>query len=194
MTTLDVIGFSHIGIVVPSIADFQASWGRLLGLSGWKEHEIRYAPGASQTGGEVLNDPDARGRIAITRFGGTSLEIIEPVGGDSNAARWLAARGGGVNHIGVWVRDLSEALRQLDTSVEITYSPAALATGFGSRAIAASVDASAVETMMPSWAYVRALDSVPFDVELMDAGAVEVFRAFFEDSTYFPGDLPDHRR
>jgi hypothetical protein len=76
--------------------------------------------------GEEAWDEPATSRVAFAKFRGTAIELIEPVQGASGAREWLAANGEGMQHIGVWVRDLPTTLARLDGQIEITYSPVAL--------------------------------------------------------------------
>src|SRR5260370_4194080 len=88
MRAVDVLAFSHIGVVVESVDRFRASWGALLGLDDWLVRDVGQPAGRVQLHGEPVDQP-TRSRVAFTKFPGTSLELTEPVEGESRAAQWL---------------------------------------------------------------------------------------------------------
>ena len=72
--------------------------------------EVGQPPGRVQLHGESVDQP-SRSRVAFAKFRGTALELIEPIEGRSGGADWLrTAAGPGIQHIGVWVRDLPTEL------------------------------------------------------------------------------------
>jgi methylmalonyl-CoA/ethylmalonyl-CoA epimerase len=66
-------------------------------------------------------------RVAIARWGQVQMELIEYLEGDSIHRDFLASGHGGVEHIGVFVPNLEEALKPyLDMGVEILQQGAGL--------------------------------------------------------------------
>jgi methylmalonyl-CoA epimerase len=83
---------AHIGIAVESIDDALAFYRDVLGVVPHLEDE---ADGA---------------RIVALPFGGTEVELLEPVGPDGPIAKFLARRGPGIHHVCYRVPDLEAAL------------------------------------------------------------------------------------
>jgi catechol 2,3-dioxygenase-like lactoylglutathione lyase family enzyme len=190
MRAVDVLAFSHIGFVVESVDRFRASWGALLGLDDWLVRDVGQPAGRVQLHGEPVDQP-TRSRVAFTKFRGTSLELIEPVEGESGAAEWLRTSGAGMQHIGVWVRDLPTELERLGDQVEITYSAAALHPALAARPVAATVPAGEAPARPPFWAYVEPLTSdTRWSLELLDAKFAADYRAYYGGNAYYPGELP----
>jgi methylmalonyl-CoA mutase C-terminal domain/subunit len=84
----------HIGIVVHSIAETGRFYERAFGL----HHE---APEALPANGVT---------VAFITVGATCIELVEPLGEDSPAARFLQRRGEGLHHIALEVGDVTHAL------------------------------------------------------------------------------------
>lgn len=191
MQAIDVLAFSHIGFVVGSVDQFRATWGALLGLDDWLVREVGQPAGRVQLHGEPVDQP-TRSRVAFTKFRGTALELVEPIEGESAAAEWLRNSGAGMQHIGVWVRDLPTELKRLGDEVEVSYSAAILHPALAARPVAATVSTSEAPMRPPFWAYVEPLTSdTRWSIELLDAKFAADYRAYYGDSPYYPGELPD---
>jgi hypothetical protein len=191
MQAVDVLAFSHLGFVVESVEEFRATWGALLGLDTWLVREVGQPPGRVQLHGQVVDEPTGS-RVAFTKFRGTALELIEPMGGQTASAEWLATSGGGIQHIGVWVRDLPTELRRLGGDAEIVYSAASLHPGLAARPVAATVSTAEAPVRPPFWAYVEPLASkTRWALELLDAKFAADYREYYGNNAYYPGDLPD---
>ena len=190
MQAIDVLAFSHIGFVVESIDGFRATWGALLGFEDWLVRDVGLAAGRVQLHGELVDQPSSS-RVAVGRFRGMAIELVEPVEGKSRAAEWLRGNGAGMQHIGVWVRDLRCELKRLGGDVEVTYSGAVLHPALASRPVAATVSAGDAPARPPFWAYLEPLtSSLNCALELLDAQFAEDYRAFYGDAPYYPGELP----
>jgi catechol 2,3-dioxygenase-like lactoylglutathione lyase family enzyme len=190
MQAIDVLAFSHIGFVVDSIDGFRATWGRLLGLEAWLVRDVGQPAGQVQLHGELVDQP-SRSRVAFTKFRGTAIELVEPVEGKSRAAEWLRENGAGMQHIGVWVRDLPAELKRLGGHVEVTYSAAVLHPALASRPVAATLSAGDAPVRPPFWAYLEPLASgICWALELLDAQFADDYRALYGDKPYYPGELP----
>jgi methylmalonyl-CoA epimerase len=83
---------AHVGVAVADLAEALAFYRDVLGL----------APGASETvdGATIVSLP----------FGGSQIELLQPVTPDSPVARFLERRGPGIHHICLRVPDLDTAL------------------------------------------------------------------------------------
>lgn len=190
MQAIDVLGFSHIGFVVDSIDRFRATWGALLGLDDWLVREVGQPAGRVQLHGEPVDQP-SRSRVAFAKFRGTALELIEPIEGRSGGADWLRTSGPGIQHIGVWVRDLPTELKRLGDEVEVSYSAASLHPALAARPVAATVSPGEAPVRPPFWAYVEPLESgTRWSLELLDAKFAADYRAHYGDHPYYPGELP----
>jgi methylmalonyl-CoA/ethylmalonyl-CoA epimerase len=96
---LGLLHIDHLGIAVPSIAEASALFVGLLG-------------GRVTNGGD---DPLLGIRtVQLTFEGGFRLELLEPLREDSGVARFLARRGPGFHHLTIMVRDIVEAIAQLE--------------------------------------------------------------------------------
>lgn len=84
----------HIGVVVRSIVETGRFYERVFGLR-------LDAPEALPANGVT---------VAFITVGATRIELVEPLGEDSPAARFLERRGGGLHHIALEVGDVAHAL------------------------------------------------------------------------------------
>ena len=98
---------SHIGIVVRDIEAVAARYQELLAVERWHVRETLSQPPPWETGaggGQI--------RIAFGRTPGQTIELIQPLDGETFASRFLRERGEGMQHLGFWVPDLHVAVRQ----------------------------------------------------------------------------------
>jgi methylmalonyl-CoA/ethylmalonyl-CoA epimerase len=65
--------------------------------------------------GARSNVPDQGVRIAFLPMGPASVELIQPTDQDGGVARFLAAKGEGLHHIGIRVEDIRAELERLST-------------------------------------------------------------------------------
>lgn len=98
---------SHIGIVVGDFEAVGACYQKLLGVPRWyvRETVSQPAPWDRAAGSGRL-------RIAYGRTPGQTIELIQPLEGETFASIFLRERGEGMQHLGFWVPDLQEAVRQ----------------------------------------------------------------------------------
>jgi methylmalonyl-CoA epimerase len=89
---------AHIGIAVESIDTALAFYRDGLGL------EVS----------EVLELPERGLRIAMLPCGESMLELMEPLGPDSQISRFLEKRGPGIHHLCLGVPDIQARLDALD--------------------------------------------------------------------------------
>jgi len=187
---LDVVAFSHVGLIVKSIESFQRTWGALLGLDEWRVLDAEMPGGEIQLHGEVLPDAVVT-RVACTRFRGTAIELLQPVAGTSATSDWLAEHGDGLQHLAFWVNDLAASLDRLDTEVDVTYSPASLHPRLAHRPVSATAVVTDPPAAAPFWTYAEPQGmKARWTVELLDVGFASDFRAYYGDNVFYPGDLP----
>ena len=84
---------NHLGIAVPSLAEGLAIWRDALGLRLER----------------VVDMPERGLSIAFLPCGETTIELLAPLGADSEIAGFLAKRGGGLHHVCLEVGDIAEA-------------------------------------------------------------------------------------
>jgi methylmalonyl-CoA/ethylmalonyl-CoA epimerase len=114
--------FHHVGIVVESIEQSA------------KKYEQHFAL-RPVTG--VITDETQRVNVQFlaSEQGGTSVELVEPLPGDS-PARLALGKGGGLNHLCFEVADFDEAMRQADSFGVVCVRRPEPAAAFGGRRIA----------------------------------------------------------
>lgn len=187
MESLDILGFSHIGFVVPSIDEFRATWDDLLGIDDWLVQDVGLGADRIQLHGEIVG-VDSVSRIGFAKFKGTSLELIEPGTGKSGGRAWLETHGAGMQHIGVWVRDIKVALARIEGTVEVTYSPISLRPELASRPVSA---VTTLPVRPPFWAYVEpTTNQTGWTLELLDIQFATEHRATYGQTSFYPGELP----
>jgi hypothetical protein len=93
----------HIGMAV---RDIGAEITRLsdLGVAQWgPAFDLSVRP-------RDPGEPDATMKVAFSVGGPVQFELVQPLGGQSPAALFLAERGEGVDHFGYWVEDMEAAV------------------------------------------------------------------------------------
>jgi len=92
-----VESIDHIAVVVQDLDDALAFYRDALGLEVTERREV----------------PEEQVAIASLSLGDTSIELIEPLLGESGVARFLEKRGEGLHHICLNVDDIAAAMDQL---------------------------------------------------------------------------------
>lgn len=92
-----VSGIHHVGLVVQSLERAYGFWRERLGLPLLREAEI----------------PDQGVRAALLAAGASEVELLEPLGGGTGVARFLARRGEGLHHLCFETGDVGAALAAL---------------------------------------------------------------------------------
>ncbi|MEO8051852.1 MAG: VOC family protein [Acidobacteriota bacterium] len=112
----------HVGYVVPSIAESLARWSATLSVVSVSD---------------PFDDEIQRARVVFLQFasGGTTLELVEPLPGDSPVLRFLQ-KGGGLHHLCFEVDDLEEHIRLMKTHQALLLRKPQPAIAFGGRHIA----------------------------------------------------------
>ncbi len=88
----------HIGIAVKNLEEALAFYEDALGLKA--------------TGTEVVEEQ--KGKIAFLPLGESKLELLESTSTDGPVAKFIEARGEGIQHIAVRVDNIEEMLQQLE--------------------------------------------------------------------------------
>lgn len=92
-----VTRIDHIAIVVDDMEKTLEFWRDALGL---ELHDIQ-------------NIPAEMAQIAFLPTGGSEIELVKPITGDSGLARYLEKRGPGMHHVCLEVDDIASMLAQL---------------------------------------------------------------------------------
>jgi methylmalonyl-CoA/ethylmalonyl-CoA epimerase len=108
--------------VVPSIAEGLKRWSVTL---------------SAVSVSEPFNDETQRARVLFLEFesGATSLELVEPLPGESPVARFLE-KGGGLHHLCFEVDDLEQHITHMKTQQALLLRRPQPAVAFGGRRIA----------------------------------------------------------
>ena len=64
--------------------------------------------------GEIHNAPESGMRAAMISAGGSTLELIEPVGEGGTIAKFIESRGEGIHHLCIEVDDIVKTLADLE--------------------------------------------------------------------------------
>ena len=89
----------HVAIAVRNIDEVEKLYETALGLR--VEHR------------EVVEDQGVRTSMLVPEKGGTALELLEPLSGESPISKFLDKRGEGIHHICFLVGDIEAALDRL---------------------------------------------------------------------------------
>ncbi|MCL6451152.1 MAG: methylmalonyl-CoA epimerase [Acetobacteraceae bacterium] len=92
-----LLDLDHVGVAVRSLEDALKVWKDVLGLEVGGVHQV----------------PSQNARVAFLPVGGTCVELLEPTSPDGALARFLEARGEGVQHLCFRVADIRAALERL---------------------------------------------------------------------------------
>jgi methylmalonyl-CoA epimerase len=87
----------HVGVAVESIEAALPFYRKALGLEPVHREEV-----SSQ-----------KVRVAFLQAGETSIELLEPVGGDGAIAKFLKTRGPGLHHVAFHVPDIAGDMERL---------------------------------------------------------------------------------
>lgn len=89
----------HVAIAVRNLDEVEKLYETVLGLR--VEHR------------EVVEDQGVRTSMLVPEKGGTALELLEPLSGESPVSKFLDKRGEGIHHICFLVDDIEAALERL---------------------------------------------------------------------------------
>lgn len=87
---------AHISFVVKDIEKVKEYWSSTFGVVSWRILELEGTP-ASRKNGKPMGDYKCK--IAFSEIGQVSVELIEPVEGDTIWKEFLDSKGDGLHHI-----------------------------------------------------------------------------------------------
>ena len=92
------VGMDHVGIAVKNLDEAVKVYRDILGFQLKGVHVMK----------------ERKVKVAFFSSGGEAqVELLEPLGSDSPVAKFLEARGEGIQHIAVRVEDIEKALEEL---------------------------------------------------------------------------------
>ena len=89
----------HIGIVVKDLNEAVSLYGKILGLTSWKQG--------------VIDDSKNGVRLLSLPIGDTFIELLQPTKPGNRYSRFLAEKGGGLFHLCVFVDNYDQEVRNL---------------------------------------------------------------------------------
>ena len=101
----------QIGIVVPDLEQAIRTYVDDHGIGPWEV--VEFHAGESETLHEHGQPVERSWRLATTMVGTVQWELIEPLDDESDYARFLAEKGGGVHHIAVAPTNYDQALADI---------------------------------------------------------------------------------
>ena len=107
-------GIAQIAFVVEDLDRTVAEYHRAFGIGPW--HFYTYAKPFVKHMSYHGQPADYRMRVALSYFGPTRIELIEMVAGDTVYADFVREHGFGVQHLGVLVDDMDEAIAQAEAA------------------------------------------------------------------------------
>lgn len=96
MASFDVSRLDHVGIAVKSIEEASRLYVDVLGLA---VHDV-----------EVV--PEQKVKVAFIPVGDSEVELLESTAPDGAVAKFIEAKGEGIQHIALRVTDIEEALKK----------------------------------------------------------------------------------
>lgn len=100
-------GRGHVGIVVRDIDAAMERYWRILRIGPWGVHTNSAPPIKCLYRGRPAS---YRVKVANARVGPLTVELIQYLGGDTIHGDFVASRGEGIEHLGVYVSNLDDAL------------------------------------------------------------------------------------
>jgi catechol 2,3-dioxygenase-like lactoylglutathione lyase family enzyme len=102
VTSIQGQAYYHVGIVVHDIVEAAERWGSRLGVS-LSEHFL--TGDFTETGMTFRTPTDGRAKVMLFPApGGTTIELLQPIGGPPEWSRFLEKRGDGLHHL-AWTVD-----------------------------------------------------------------------------------------
>lgn len=108
--TLDFLNFSvgQLGFVVKNVESSVRNYHEQFGIGGWSF----YTYGAPLL--KFMNyhgkPTNYKSRIALSYFGKTRIELIQPLEGKTIYTDFIAKHGYGLQHLGIYVTDIKETI------------------------------------------------------------------------------------
>jgi methylmalonyl-CoA/ethylmalonyl-CoA epimerase len=105
-------GATQVCILVPKLEPVVEAYYKLFGIGPW--HFYTYKKPFVKEMNYMGKPANYASRIALSYFGPTRIELIEPLEGDSVYADFIREHGYGVHHFGLVIDDMSSALKQAE--------------------------------------------------------------------------------
>ena len=102
------IAINQIGVVVKNLDEAMESYWRTAGIGPWNIYSTGAPPLVSEYHGRPVN---YKIRLATAKSGLVQIELIEYASGDTIHRDFLASGRTGVEHLGIYVADLDQALQ-----------------------------------------------------------------------------------
>ena len=99
----------HVGVAVVDIEEAAAFYKKALGLEVTHREDV----------------PAQKVRVAFLGAGQSSIELLQPLGGDGAVAKFLKTRGPGLHHIAFETGRIAEAMKRLNAAGVSTVDAAA---------------------------------------------------------------------
>jgi len=99
----------QIGYVVKDVEETVKNYYEKFGIGGW--HFYTYAPPLLKFQNYYGKPVYYKFRIALGYFGNTRIELIQNLEGQTIYGDFIKERGYGVQHLGIYVEDMQEALK-----------------------------------------------------------------------------------
>ena len=107
-------GVTQVCILVPKLEPTVEAYYKLFGIGPWQFYT--YAKPFVKQMSYMGKPSDYSMRIALSYFGPTRIELIEPLEGNTVYADYIREHGYGVQHFGLIVDDMKAALAQAEAA------------------------------------------------------------------------------
>jgi len=107
-------GVTQVCILVPKLEPVVEAYYKLFRIGPW--HFYTYKKPFIKDMNYMGKPANYASRIALSYFGPTRIELIEPLEGDSVYADFIREHGYGVHHFGLVIDDMSSALKQAEVA------------------------------------------------------------------------------
>lgn len=102
----------QIGYVVEDVEKIIKNYYEKFGIDGWKIYT--YGPNILSFMHYRGKPTQYKSRIALGYFGDTRIELIQPLEGHTIYTDYIAAHGYGVQHLGIYVQNIQEAITEAE--------------------------------------------------------------------------------
>jgi methylmalonyl-CoA epimerase len=99
---------THIGIVVKDLKEASAYYTSMFGIGPWTFGQN------NPTKEEVLVGEPFKLDVCFTKWGPLTIELLQPVEGDSVWAKFLKTSGGGIHHVCHKVANVDQVIKQME--------------------------------------------------------------------------------
>lgn len=104
---------TQVGIIVDNIEASAANWAAFLGME--EVPGISIAEGHESVPTEFRGQPsDAKAKLAFFQLDNITIELIEPMGGNSTWQEFLDENGPGIHHIAFDIEDMETTVKDFE--------------------------------------------------------------------------------